>query len=133
MRENANKAELNGKAELAMLGAAIPVTQKENVIYILDYIAKALGYEETTGAEIYAKATEFIDSKRTEIIGLSCSTIMGTDKVVNIIFKDNDNKPFQLDDPDGVLCYVYNFSCEWCSELGYCFFEKRGRSYYRIG
>ena len=133
-RENFAKIELGALAEIAMTGVAIPMTERDNLEYMLGYIAKALGHEETTGAEIYAKATEFIDPEETEAAGLSCSTIMGTDLVVNVIFRDK-GVPLKLDDPDGVLCYVYNFSCEWCSELGYCFFERKenSRDYHRIG
>ena len=133
MKNTFKNDRLNARAECAMMGMVVQAFNKDDLEYMLGYIAKALGDEETTGAEIYAKATEFIDPKKTEAIYLSCSTIMGTDRVVNIVFKDTD-KPFILDDPDGVLCYVYNFTDPWCSELGYCFFERRGLAgYHRIG
>ena len=133
MKNEFKNGRLNAKAECAMMGQVTLALGKDNFEYMLGYIAKTLGYEETTGAEIYAKATEFINPKETEAIGLSCSTIMGTDRVVNIIFRDID-KPFILDDPDGVLCYVYNYTDPWCSELGYCFFERQGLAgYHRIG
>lgn len=133
MKNEFKNGRLNAKAECAMMGQVVLALGKDNFEYMLGYIAKTLGDEETTGAEIYTKATEFIDPKKTEAIGLSCSTIMGTDRIVNIIFRDID-KPFILDDPDGVLCYVYNYTDPWCSELGYCFFEKRGLTgYHRIG
>ena len=133
MKNDFKNGELNARAECAMLGMVVQAFKKESLEYMLGYIARTLGCEEATGAEIYAKATEFIDPTKTEAVNLSCSTIYGTDRVANIVFRDKD-KPFVLDDPDGVLCYTYNFTYPDCSELGYCYFEKKGLSdYHRIG
>ena len=133
MRELLSKGELNAKSELALMGLVVQILDKENMEYALDYIAKVLKCTEMTGAEIYAEATEYTDPKKTEPVGLSTSTLFGGEfRVVNIIFKDKD-KTLKLDDPDGVLCHVHNFDAPDCSELGYCFFERRGSSYHRIG
>ena len=133
MREILSKGELNAKSELALMGLVVQILDKENMEYALDYIAKVLKRTEMTGAEIYAEATKYTDPKETEPVGLSTSTLFGGEfRVVNIIFKDKD-KTLKLDDPDGVLCHVHNFDAPDCSELGYCFFERRGSSYHRIG
>ena len=52
---------------------------------------------------------------------------------LNIIFKDIKNTEFHLNDADGVLTYVHNYDGPDMSELGYCFFEKQGNTYHRIG
>ena len=133
MRELLSKGELNAKAELALMGRVVQILDRENMEYVLDYIAKVLNCTEMTGAEIYAEATKYTDPKETEPVGLSCSTLFGGEmRVVNIIFKDK-GKSLKLDDPDGVLCYVHNFDAPDLSELGYCFFERQGSTYHRIG
>ena len=53
------------------MGMVVQAFKKETLEYMLGYIAKTLGYEEITGAEIYAKATEFIDPAKTEAVNLS--------------------------------------------------------------
>ena len=135
MRELLSKGELNAKAELALMGRVVQILDRENMEYVLDYIAKVLNCTEMTGAKIYDEATKYTDPKETEPVGLSCSTLFGGEmRVVNIIFKDK-GKSLKLDDPDGVLCHVHNFDAPDCSELGYCFFERRGKTssqYHRI-
>lgn len=128
------KGELRAKAEVALMGVVTPVRDKDNIIFMLDYIAKVIGHEEQTGEEVYAKATQFVNLKKDMIVGLSTSTIMGSMKCVNIIFKGIKSKTFKLDYPRGVLTYVYNYDYPDGSELGYCIFEKRANNtYHRIG
>ena len=135
MREILGKGNIELRAELALQGIVIQLLDKENMEYALDYIAKAINCTEMTGAEIYAEATKYIDPKETEPVGLSCSTLFGGEmRVVNIIFKDK-GKSLKLDDPNGVICHVHNFDAPDCSELGYCFFERRSKTssqYHRI-
>lgn len=132
MRELLSKGELNAKAELALMGRVVQILDRENMEYVLDYIAKVLNCTEMTGKEIYDEATKYTDPKETEPVGLSTSTLFGGEmRVVNIVFKDR-GKSLKLDDLDGVFCHVHNFDAPDCSELGYCFFERNGNSYHRI-
>lgn len=132
MRELLSKGDLNAKAELALMGRVVQILDRENMEYVLDYIAKTINCTEMTGKEIYDEATKYTDPKETEPVGLSTSTLFGGEmRVVNIVFKDR-GKSLKLDDPDGVLCHVHNFDAPDCSELGYCFFERKGNSYHRI-
>ena len=127
-----SKGELNAKAEVAMMGCVTPIRDKDNIIYMLDYIAKVLDPDMyMTGEQIYNKAVEFINLDETMIVGISCCRLMGM-PCVNVIFKDIKDTKYKLDDRDGVLTYVYNFEGPDLSELGYCFFEKRGNTYHRI-
>ncbi len=129
-----SKGELNAKAEVALMGLVTPVRDKDNIIYMLDYISKVIENNEPymTGEQIYEKAVEFVDLKETMIIGLSVCRIMGM-PCVNVIFKDIEDTKFKLDNSEGVLTYVHNYDGPDMSELGYCFFEKKGNAYHRIG
>lgn len=129
-----SKGELNAKAEVALMGLVTPVRDKDNIIYMLDYISKVIENNEPymTGEQIYDKAVEFVDLKETMIVGLSVCRIMGM-PCVNVIFKDIKDTKFKLDDSDGVLTYVHNYDGPDMSELGYCYFEKKGNAYHRIG
>lgn len=128
-----SKGELNAKAEIALMGRAVNITDKDNLAYVIDYICKVVKCTETSGAEILKLATQYSDEKVTRPIGLICNTIMGDMKCLTVILKDFDGSPFKLDSEDGVLCWVHNFTCPDCSELGYCFFEKTPSGFRRIG
>lgn len=126
------KGELNAKAELAMMGVVTPIRDKDNIVYMIDYINKTLGLTDMSGEEIYDEATRYTDDKETMIIGLSCSTILGGEcRVLNVLMKDIKDTKFKLDTDDGVLCHVHNYDWPDCSELGYCFFKKNGNLYRR--
>lgn len=132
-----SKGELNAKAEVALMGLVTPVRDKDNIIYMLDYISKVIENNKPymTGEQIYEKAVEFVDLKETMIVGISVCRIMGM-PCANIIFKDVKDTKFKLDDTDGVLTYVHNYDGPDMSELGYCYFEKnekKGNAYHRIG
>ncbi len=129
-----SKGELKAKAEVALMGLVTPVRDKDNIIYMLDYISKVIENNEPymTGEQIYEKAVEFVDLKETMIVGLSVCRIMGM-PCVNVIFKDIEDTKFKLDDSYGVLTYVHNYDGPDMSELGYCYFEKKGNAYHRIG
>lgn len=127
-----SKGELNAKAELALMGIVTPICDKDNIVYMLDYIAKTIEGDDKymTGEEIYNEAVRYVDLKETMIVGLSCCTLMGM-PCVNVIFKDIKDTKFKLDDEDGVLTHVHNFDGPDLSELGYCFFKKKGNTYHR--
>lgn len=128
-----SKGELNAKAEVALMGLVTPIRDKDNIIYMLDYIAKVIegNSKYMTGEDIYNEAVKYVDLNETMIVGLSCCTLMGM-PCVNVIFKDIKDTKFKLDNEDGVLTHVHNFDGPDLSELGYCYFEKRGSAYHRI-
>lgn len=129
-----SKGELKAKAELALMGLVTPIRDKDNVVFLLDYISKVIDCTELTGEEIYQNATRYIDLSETVVCGISTSRVMEM-PCVNIIFKDIKDTHFKLDSDEGVLCYVHNFHGPHdLSELGYCFFERKGgNQYHRIG
>lgn len=117
------------KTEIALMGRVVTMTEK-NMADVLDYIGSAVSHREIKGEEILRDAFEFIDREKTEIYGISCSTVQG-DPCVNIIFRDKD-EDFDLASDEGVLCYVHNFRTPIYSELGYSFFKKCGNTYHRV-
>lgn len=128
------KGELRAKAEVALMGVVTPVRDKDNIIFMLNYIAKVIGHEEQTGEEVYNEAMRYINPKKDMIVGLSCSTLLGSMKCVNIIFKGVKSKTFKLDYANGVLTHVHNYDWPDGSELGYSYFEKKANNmYHRIG
>jgi len=124
----AMKGELCAKAEIALMGMVVMLNESD-VPDVLDYIGSVLGFTDLSGKEIVASATQYLDHNKTHICGISCTTIYG-EPCVNIILKDRDEN-FDIADDNGVLCYVHNFVAPYCSELGYCYFKKKGGSYHR--
>lgn len=82
-----SKGELNAKAEIALMGRAVNITDKDNLAYVIDYICKVVKCTETSGAEILKLATQYSDEKVTRPIGLICNTIMGDMKCLTVILK----------------------------------------------
>lgn len=120
--------ELCAKAEIALMGMVVMLNESD-VPDVLDYIGSVLGYTDLSGKEIVASATKYLDRNKTQICGISCTTIYG-EPCVNIILKDC-GKNFYITEDRGILCYVHNFVAPYCSELGYCYFKKKGSSYHR--
>lgn len=127
-----SKGELNARAEVALMGRAVMLQDRDNLIYAMEYICKVL-QASITGEQILDMAEKYLDKEKTKPIGLVCNTIGGDMKCLTVILKDFDGSPFQIDDEEGVLCYVYNFTAPDFSELGYCFFEKTPSGVRRIG
>lgn len=128
-----SKGELNARAELALMGRAINLNDRDNLIYVIDYICKVLKHTDSNGEQILDMAEKYLDKEKTKPIGLVCNTIGCDMKCLTVVLKDFDGSPFQIDDEYGVLCYVYNFTAPDFSELGYCFFKKTPSGVRRIG
>lgn len=128
-----SKGELKAIAELALMGLTINLQDRDNLIYVIDYICKVLKHTDSTGEQILEKAEEYLDKEKTKPIGLVCNIIGGEMKCLTVVLKDFDGSNFQIDNEYGVLCYVYNFTAPDFSELGYCFFEKTPSGARRIG
>lgn len=128
-----SKGELNAKAEMALMGRAVNLQDRDNLIYVIDYICKVLKSTSVTGEQILELAEKHLEEK-TKPIGLVCNTIGGEMKCLTVILKDfDDGSHFQIDNEYGVLCYVYNFTAPDFSELGYCYFKKSPNGVRRIG
>lgn len=127
-----SKGELSARAETALMGRAVMLQDRDNLIYVIDYICKVLKCTSVTGEQILELAEKHLEEK-TKPIGLVCNTIGSEMKCLTVILKDFDGSHFQIDDESGVLCYVYNFTVPDFSELGYCYFKKSPSGVRRIG
>ena len=128
------KTELRTKAELMLMGYVQTVNTEEDVKFIFDIFLSAISeHIEQTADELYNDAMKYIETDKTEIFAMSCSTVHD-DTCINVIFRDKENADeFDLCSEDGVFCYVINLNDPDCSEYGYCFFSKKGKGYHRIG
>ena len=126
-----NRGRLNARLELAMMtGNVVLLNNEKDIKYALDYILSAIGSDKT-GEDIYDAALRYSDKDETRIAGISTSMVYG-DPCINVILCDK-NEELCLDRESGILCYVFNSQSDICSELGFCFFEKRDNdTYHRI-
>ena len=126
-----SKGRINAMCEMALMGVTQCMTDRDNLEYALDYISKMLKNSgrianPATGAEI-------LSNFKSEPRGFVVNTLMGDMIVVTIILHDEELKRQpNLDSRGGVLCYCYNYSVDYFSELGYCFFKNEGGIYRRI-
>lgn len=127
---NYSKGDLNAKAEIAMMGRVVEATNTDDLEYIIDYITKTLR-KSTDAKDILQAATKY--AKDLQPTGLIMNTICGEMQCLTVVLKDPKETSFELDSEQGVLCYVYNYTCPDFSELGYCFFEKEAPGFKRVG
>ena len=125
------KPDIRTKSELMLWGLVQEVSTAADVKYAISYIARAAGFEADED-ELYRMAVEYVNPKKTEVYGMSASTLGGDMACINVIFKDKDGKYFDLCSKDGVLCYVINLSQPHFSQLGYSWFEAKDGYYHRI-
>lgn len=126
-----SKDRIEAMCELALIGVTQCMTDRDNLEYALDYIAKML---KDTGRVVEpASGKEILSKFKSEPRGFVVNTIQGM-PIVTIILHDEECKVQpNLDDKYGVICYCYNYEVDYFSELGYCFFSKSGSVYRRIG
>lgn len=127
------KTELRTKAEFMLMGYVQTVSTEEDVKFIFDIILSAVPEKvESTSEELYNDAMKYIETDKTEIFGMSCSTVHGNTHI-NVIFRDKENADeFDLCSDEGVFCYTINLSDLNYSEYGYSFFTIKNVGYHRI-
>lgn len=127
-----SKGRIEAMCEMALMGVTQCMTDRDNLEYALDYIAKMLKNSgrianPATGAEI-------LSNFKYEPRGFVVNTLMDDMIVVTIILHDEECEVQpDLDTDGGVFCYCYNYSVDYFSELGYCFFKNESGIYRRIG
>lgn len=122
------KSELKTRCEFALIGMTSPI-KNEELKDVLQYISSAVGSQDKVEdiIEIMFKYC----NEGYEVKHFVCNTI-GDMSVITITIA-YDGEKYDLEDEDGVLCSVYNFTYPDCSELGYCFFENKNGYIKRIG
>ena len=105
------KTELRTKAELMLMGYVQTVNTEEDVKFIFDIFLSAIPeHIEQTADELYNDAMKYIETEKTEIFAMSCSTVYDN-ACINVIFRDKENvDKFDLCSDEGVFCYTINLS-----------------------
>lgn len=137
------KNEMATRCELAMMGMVVPCSNDE-VQAMTEYILSAMGLkDDDSPQDIYKEEiNKYSDiGYMNNVKYLVCNTVMDM-KCITYLLESGDTDPegdyyfpapFEEDYGSGypsAHCYVYNASCDWCSEFGDCFFEKRADGHY---
>ena len=131
------KSEMATRCELALMGKVVPCVNDE-VQVMTEYILKAMGKDTTHLVNILEESIQRYHKNEVKYIvtntihGMKCITYLldsGVDKedeeYYPAPFETTHGTPFQC-----AFCYVFNTECDWCSEFGDAFFEKREDGYY---
>lgn len=128
--------EVQAKAEVAMMGMVVSVTEPE-VQIMTDYIIKTLGREEQfKGLDIMKdRIRQFTPSNG--VSHIVTKTIYGMPCIVYCVTNDDPEmdvpRPFSTDYGTGypaAFTYVLNLADDMmCSEFGDSFFKKHGNTY----
>lgn len=127
------KSEMATRCELALMGKVVPCKNDE-VQMMTEYIFSAIGKDPNKLVNILDNAIQKY-SKENEVKYIVCNTIMDMKCISYLIdtHEEGEPAPFEEDYGSGYpasFCYVFNTDCDWCSEFGDSFFEKRSDGYY---
>lgn len=120
------KKELATKCEMALMGYTQPIT-KDELKEAIPYIASAIGVKCDTD-EVMSQLFKYTESTPKHFV---MNTIMGEMMCLTVTLDDGET-PYRLDDEQGVISTVYNFTYPDCSEMGYSYFAKRDGVFKRI-
>lgn len=125
-----NNGKWNAMAEAAMMGIVVKVENDDHLKYMVAYVLKTLASEtsEVTAEEVVADAYKY-NSDEAKVTHFTINKL--EDDIILTFVRDKEMTDLTSD--NGVLAYVYNLSCSWCSELGYVFIKKRQGVLRRIG
>lgn len=123
------KMKWNTDAEMSLMGHVITVTSDDHLKHLIGYVLKVLKASypeiEATAEEVFQEANKY----NSEEVAISHFCVNSTDfGVMFTLVRDDELPDYKLEsliNPYGVLAYVYNVACPFCSELGYVFFDKR--------
>lgn len=138
-----SRAKINNdvatRCELALMGKVVPCTTEE-VFEMTKYILSAIGKDPE---ELSLNFVEESIQKyhKNEVKYLVCNTVMGMKCITYLLdsgIEDEEDEdyypaPFVEDYGTGypcAFCYVFNTECDWCSEFGDSFFQKRADGFY---
>lgn len=138
------KSEMATRCELAMMGKVVPVNNNSEVQVMTEYILRAMGmFDADSPQDIFHEEINKYSKAGFEnnVKYLVTNTVEGMRCITYLL--ENEDKdpegdyyypaPFEEDYGSGfpsAFCYVYNVDCDWCSELGDCFFEKQSDGFY---
>ena len=124
--------ETADRCELALMGKVVPVKSNDEVQEMTEYILKAMG--NTSRCENILENAIQRYSKENEVKYIVCNTVMGMKCITYLIDTHDGETPAPFEDyGSGYPCafsYVFNTECDWCSEFGDSFYEKREDGFY---
>lgn len=126
------KQYYEGKAELAMMGKAVPVESEEEVRFITDYIRTVQGI--SSELDIYKRLHQY--NAENKVTHMCVNTVMDMPCITYCVDPQDGETPAPFEEDYGTgtpcsFCYVYNLVADdGCSEWGDCFFEKKLDNYY---
>lgn len=131
------KQEMETRCELALMGKVVPVNNNNEVVPMTNYIFSAMDTEKTVIEDFIEKTINHFGNNNVKY--LVCNTVEGMKCITYLLEnadKDDEESypaPFEEDYGTGTpcaFCYVLNTDCDWCSEFGDCFFEKKEDGFY---
>lgn len=132
------KSEMATRCELAMMGKVVPVNDNSEVQVMTEYIISVLQGNGEDCVDVLENAINVYHENKVKylvvnrVMDMPCITYL-LDSGVDKDHEDYYPAPFEEDYGTGYpasFCYVFNLDCDWCSEFGDCFFEKRSDGYY---
>ena len=132
------KREMATRCELAMMGKVVPVNDNSEVQVMTEYIISVLQGNGEDCVDVLENAINVYHENKVKylvvnrLMDMPCITYL-LDSGVDKDHEDYYPAPFEEDYGTGYpvsFCYVFNLECDWCSEFGDCFFEKRPDGYY---
>lgn len=132
------KSEMAARCELAMMGKVVPVNDNSEVQVMTEYIISVLQGNGEDCVDVLENAINAYHENKVKylvvnrVMDMPCITYL-LDSGVDKYHEDYYPAPFEEDYGTGCpvsFCYVFNLECDWCSEFGDCFFEKRPDGYY---
>ena len=131
------KKEMATRCELALMGKVVECTNEE-VQEMTVYLLNAIGKDGSKCVNILENAIQKY-SKDNNVKYIVTNTVMGMPCISYLLESSSEDEeerypaPFEEDYGSGypsAFCYVFNTACDWCSEFGDSFFEKKADGYY---
>lgn len=138
------KSEMATRCELAMMGKVVPVNDNSEVQVMTEYILRAMDmFDAYSPQDIFHEEINKYSKAgfKNNVKYLVTNTVEGM-RCITYLLESEDKDPegdyyypapFEEDYGSGfpsAFCYIYNVDCDWCSELGDCFFEKQSDGFY---
>lgn len=133
-RSEQNK--LSAKAEVILMGIHQSVEDMDEAVFMIAYILRVGGKTQSIRENAQEEAEKVIDRALQYCQGNAEIAYIGTSRVLNMpcinLVIDTKDEELDVTSENGALTWVENLDYPDCSELGYCFFEKKLKGLCRI-
>ena len=135
------KNDMATRCELALMGKVVPVNDNNEVQDMTKYIVSVIKGEDQANKLVDILENAINRFQENKVKYLVTNTLMGMPCITYLLdsgVEDEEDEnyypaPFEEDYGSGypsAFCYVFNLDCDWCSEFGDSFFEKKADGYY---